>query len=149
MCASDNTHGDVNHHHNFALKNSGTPAFPTHLPPTPHSPLMNRHSSWTPSIYPLPSLATHRFCLTDRWCQPEEGMDCTIHLQTFLLQPLHSLLPLLGDPTHLLGRQQNRAGCSPKKGQAMLLVWWGAGHRRSIVNIAIALVPWLQIHCKL
>jgi len=36
MCASDNTHGGVSHHHNFALKNPETP------PPFPsicHPPL--------------------------------------------------------------------------------------------------------------
>lgn len=45
-------------------------------------------------------------------------------------------------------RQHSGAGSYPKKGQAMLPAWW-VGYRRRIVNIVIASVPWMQIHCKL
>lgn len=65
--------------------------------------------------------------LPDRWHQSGEGMDSTIHLQTFLLQFLHLLLPLPGDPTYVLGSRDSKMepGSPPKKGQAVLPAWWG------------------------
>lgn len=142
VCASEDTHGDIGHHHSFALKNPVTPPLPIHLPPSPQQ---------SPKNEALPGLATHGLCLTDERHHPGEGADSTVHLQTILLWPLHSLLPLPGDPTDLLGssRRQNGAGSFSKKGQAMLPARWGGARRRSRVNIAIASVPWLQIRCKL
>lgn len=64
---------------------------------------------------PITSQALQHRLLTAGWQQPGEGMDSTTHLQTILLQPLHSLRLLSGDPAYLLGSRGSRIEQGPHK----------------------------------
>lgn len=125
MCASEDTHGDIGHHHSFALKNPVTPPLPTHLPPSPQQSPKNEALQ----LNSLPGLETHGLCLTDERHHPGEGGDSTVHLQTILLRPLHSLLPLPGDPTDLLGSRDSKKEQGPSQKRARPCCQRGEGVR--------------------
>ena len=125
MCASDDTHGGVSHHHNFALKNPLTPP-PSH--PSATLPLQSPKDQ-TLHLNSLDS-SPYRPCnaqvLFDRCMTSARGANRQHSSPPNFFASTSSLATSTPRRAYLSAgeqRQQNGAGSSPEKGQAILPKW--------------------------